>query len=140
MTDNSPKAVVLRYYDLYNDGTPDSYGSERFLDLFADDAVIDLPEAAGLPARRGGKETLRERIAGAAAMFRNRHMAVTELVAEDERVVARTTWAASAAADSPGLPAGTRVRGEIVEFMTVRNGRIEEYSFVMGQPLAADGV
>ena len=96
MTDNSPKAVVLRYYDLYNDGTPDSYGSERFLDLFADDAVIDLPEAAGLPARRGGKETLRERIDGAAAMFRNRHMAATELVAEDERVVARTTWAALA--------------------------------------------
>lgn len=39
MTDNSPKAVVLRHVELYNDGTPESYGSDRFLELLAEDAV-----------------------------------------------------------------------------------------------------
>ncbi|MBK7126955.1 MAG: hypothetical protein IPH65_13710 [Dehalococcoidia bacterium] len=54
MTDNSPKAVVLRFYDLYNDGTPDSYGSERFLDLFAMKRQSNMPRRHRRPARRGG--------------------------------------------------------------------------------------
>ena len=49
MTDNSPKAVVLRFYDLYNDGTPDSYGSERFLEVWSEAAVTNMPASAQAP-------------------------------------------------------------------------------------------
>ncbi len=49
MTDNSPRAVYLRMLDAYNDGTPDSYGSDKFLDHFADDAVIELPAMVAPP-------------------------------------------------------------------------------------------
>ena len=77
-------------------------------------------------------------LAGAAAVFRNRETVVHEVVADGDRVVARTTWAATAAADSPGMPAGTRVCCEIAEFFTVKDGLIRDYSFVAGPTLPAD--
>ena len=52
MTDNTPKAVYLRMLDAYNDGTPESYGSARFLDHFSDDAIFELSAMVGVPARR----------------------------------------------------------------------------------------
>ena len=43
MTDNSPKAVVLRSIELYNDHPPEVYlDVEKFLSLLSDDCVQEL--------------------------------------------------------------------------------------------------
>ena len=137
MTDNSPKAVVRRMIDLYNDGTPETYGSDRFLELFSDDAVIELPATAVGPARRGGKEVFREGLAEAAHIFRNRHTVVQEIVADGDRVVARNAWTTIAAVDTPDWKAGSTIRCDYVDFCTVRNGLVVEYTFVGGPLLPA---
>jgi hypothetical protein len=36
---STPQDVVLRHIELYNDGTPEIYGTERFLEVWADDAA-----------------------------------------------------------------------------------------------------
>ncbi|MCC6268434.1 MAG: nuclear transport factor 2 family protein [Dehalococcoidia bacterium] len=138
MTDNSPRAVYLRMLDAYNDGTPDSYGSDKFLDHFADDAVIELPAMVGVAARRGGQQVFRDALPGANEAFRNRHSVPLEVVAEGDRVIARIHFTATAAIDTPDWKAGTTIHNDYVDFATVRGGKIVDYSAVIG-PLLPDG-
>ena len=135
MTDNSPKAVYLRMLDAYNDGTPDSYGSDRFLDYFSEDTVIELPDMVGAPAERGGKEVFRNRLPGANEAFRNRHSVLSELVVEGDRVVARLHFTATAAIDTPDWKAGATIHNHYVDFCTIREGKIVEYTAVIGPML-----
>ncbi|MBK7126956.1 MAG: nuclear transport factor 2 family protein [Dehalococcoidia bacterium] len=138
MTDNSPRAVYLRMLDAYNDGTPDSYGSDKFLDHFADDAVIELPAMVGVAARQGGQQVFRDALPGANEAFRNRHSVPLEVVAEGDRVIARIHFTATAAIDTPDWKAGTTIHNDYVDFATVRGGKIVDYSAVIG-PLLPDG-
>ena len=138
MTDNSPKAVYLRMLDAYNDGTPESYGSARFLDHFADDAVIEFPSMAGVPARRGGKEVFLDGLAGANAACRNRRSAPLEVVASGERVSARLHYTATAAIDTPDWKAGTVIHNDYVDFCTIRDGKIVDYTAVIGPMLPGE--
>ncbi len=124
MADNSPKAVVLKMIELYNDGTPESYGSDRFLEMFADDCIIDFPASPAGPARRGGKEVFREGLAAVAPIWRNRHTTTKEVVVDGDRVVARNTLTATVAVEMEGFPAGSTLRNDYVDFCTVREGLI----------------
>ncbi|MCA9830480.1 MAG: nuclear transport factor 2 family protein [Dehalococcoidia bacterium] len=126
----SLEAVVRRMIQLYSDGTPEEYGSDRFLELFADDAVIYLPPAPGFAAQRGGKEAFRAASAKGSALFRNRKTRIHEIVVQGERVVARNTWTATLVVDAIGMQAGTVVRFDYVDFCTVRDGLIVEYTNV----------
>jgi len=125
--------------DLYNDGTPDSYSSDRFLEMFADDAVIEFPAMDGVPARRGGKEVFREALAAVGPVWRNRHTTVQEIVAEGDRVISRNSLTMSVAVDMPGFPAGSNLRNDYVDFCTVRDGLIVEYTAGIGPILLQEG-
>jgi len=138
MTDNSPKAVYLRMLDAYNDGTPDSYGSDKFLELFADGAVIEFPAMVGSPAQKGGKEVFRNALEGANAAFRNRHSVLQELVVGGGRVIARNQWTSTAAMEGPDYKAGATIHNDYVDFCTVREGLIVEYTAVMGPMLPGE--
>lgn len=138
MTDNSPRAVYLRMLDAYNDGTPETYGSEKFLDHFSDDAVIEFPAMVGAPPQRGGKELFRNGLVGANAAFRNRHSVLRELVTDRDRVIARLHYTATAAIDTPDWKAGSTIHNDYVDFCTVRDGAITEYTAVFG-PMLPEG-
>lgn len=135
MTDNSPKAVYMRMIDAYNDGTPDSYGSDRFLDFFSEDAVIEFPAMAGSPPQRGGKEVFRGALAGANGAFRNRHSVLQEVAVDGDRVIGRLHYTAGAAIDTPDWKAGTTIHNDYVDFCTVRDAAITEYTAVIGPML-----
>lgn len=138
MTDNSPKAVYLRMLDAYNDGTPESYGSLKFLDHFADDAVIEFPAMVGQPAARGGKELFSDGIAALGDAWRNRHTVLQEVLVEGDRVVGRLHWTTTTAVETPDGPAGTVLHSDYVDFCTVRGGKIVGYTMVTG-PILAGG-
>jgi len=138
MIDNTPKAVYLLMLDAYNDGTPESYGSLKFLDYFADDAVIEFPAMAAQPAQRGAKEIFRDAVAGASVAFRNRHSVPLEVVVDGARVIARLHYTATAAIDTPDWRAGATIHNDYADFCTVRDGKIVDYTAVIGPMLAAE--
>ena len=140
MTDSTPAEVVSGMNELYNDGSPDYYGSDRFLEMFAEDVACEFLASADSPARRVvGREPFREVSAGAASMFRNRHNTVDVTLAAGDKVVTRYTWSATAAADMPGIPAGATVRADGADFHTVKDGPIVAYTNLMGPTLVDDG-
>lgn len=138
MTDTSPEAVYLRMLDAWNDGTPETYGSTRFLDYYADDAVIEMTAMVGTPPQRGGKEVYRDGVTGGSAVFRNRHSDLLELLVVGERVAARLHWTATAAIDTPDFSAGATLHMDYTEFCTIRGGLITGTTAVMG-PMVPEG-
>lgn len=47
MTTLDPLALVQRFFELYDDGTPESYGSDRFMSLWAEDVVVEYAASTG---------------------------------------------------------------------------------------------
>jgi len=139
MTDNSPKAVVLRSFELYNDHSPDVYiDVEKFLESFADDYATEFAATPRSPARRlAGKQANRETIAAISTWLRDSHTEVHEAVAEGDRVAVRHTWTGVVTRDVPGFTAGTKLRADGSDFYTVRDGLIVEVVDVMGPILPA---
>lgn len=138
MTDISPKAVVLRSIELYNDHPPEVYVTEDFLELYADDYVCEFAATTRSPARRlAGKQANRENIAAISKWLRNSRTELHEVLAEGDRVVIRHTWTGVVTHDFPGFAAGTKVRADGADFYTVKDGLIVEVVDVMGPVLPA---
>lgn len=134
----APASVYLRMLEAWNDGTPESYGSARFLDYYTDDAVIEMSAMVGAPARKGGKEVLGEGVAAGSMVFRNRHSELRELLVDGERLAARLRWTATAAIDGPDFRAGSTLQMDYAEFCTVRGDRIIASTSIMGAIAPAD--
>ncbi|KAA0241356.1 MAG: nuclear transport factor 2 family protein [Dehalococcoidia bacterium] len=141
MTNPSPESVVRRHIELYSDGTPDSYGSDRFLSVWAEDCVQEFLPSAQFPqgAVFRGKESIRPNLAGVSRAFRNRRLDVHDLIATGERVAVRHTWSAVAAVDLPSCPAGETMRLECADFYTVKDGLITHMVEIVGPPLSPNG-
>ncbi|KAA0241353.1 MAG: nuclear transport factor 2 family protein [Dehalococcoidia bacterium] len=88
MTDNSPESVVRRYLQLYYDGTPDSYGSDRFFSVWAEDCVQEFLPSAQFPAGTVllGKDAARSNLSSVSRAFRNRRLDVHDVIAAGDRV------------------------------------------------------
>lgn len=141
MTNNSPQDVVLRHIELYNDGTPEIYGTERFLEVWADDAVQEFMPSAQFPNGMVyvGNAQIRENHAQVARLWRNRRLDVHDVIASGDRVVVRYTWSAVAAAGLPKVPAGQTLRLECADFFTVNGGLITRMVEIVGPPLLGAG-
>jgi ketosteroid isomerase-like protein len=141
MTDTSPKAVVLRSIELYNDHPPEVYlDVEKFLLLWSDDCVQEFAATAQTPARRVvGKQPTRDTVAGLSTWLRDSQEDVHEAVEEGARVAVRYTWTGIVTRDVPGCSAGTKLRADGTGFYTVRDGLIVEMVDVMGPILPAGG-
>jgi len=128
LTDNSPKAVVLRHIELYSDGTPDSYGSDRWLDVWAEDSAQEFLPSAQFPKgmRFEGKAAIRENLREVSATWRDRRQVVHDIIAEGDRVALLSTWSAFPATDLGPIKAGTRMRLECTDFFRVKDGLIAE--------------
>ena len=124
------EAIARRYLELYNDGTPEFYGTDRFTDLFAEDVDYRLLPTPQRP--RGfsvaSREAVRDGIKTVQRMLVHRRTHLHEIVADGDRAVMRYLWEAEVGVDDhPAGPRGTTVRGEAADFITVRDGEIVRF-------------
>lgn len=117
--------LVRRYVELYNDGTPDSYGSDAFLEVYAEDVDwVEAPTSMTPQGRSGNRDALREAVESGQRLFRNRRQIIDELVEEGDRVVWLGTWSASIAVDGLPAPVGAKLVLPVAMLMVARNGLI----------------
>ena len=125
MTDNSTREIALRWVELYNDGTPEFYGSDRFLELFHEDVDWqEMPHQYGPEGNSGSRSALREAVRAAQAMFVDRRVELHDILAVGNQTAMRYTWEATVAADGLLVPKGTRLRSAVAQFLTLRDGKI----------------
>jgi len=119
---------------MYNDVEPGTYGSNRFLELYADDVRWREAPSTLLPqGRSGGLDALREAVAFGASVFVDRRVELNELAADHDRAAMRCTWSATTIVDlgPDAPPPGTRVAVELASFMRVADGKIVEITEIL---------
>ena len=139
MTDNSPKAIVLRMLD---QAMLDMlHGTAEFLDSFADSAVWEYAPTAGAPQwrRLQGKEARRAAYHRVYDQATDTTMTIHEVVAEGGSVAVAYAFGVTFATDRPGLPGGTRALAECVNMFQVRDGLIVSEKQYTGLTLLDDG-
>ena len=139
MTDNSPKAIVLRMLDQAMLDT--LHGTAKFLDSFTDSAVWEYAPTAGAPQwrRLQGKEARRAAYHRVYDQAIDTTTTVHEVVAEGGSVAVAYTFGVSFAADRPGLPAGVHGLFECVNLFAVSDGLIVSEKQYTGPMLAEGG-
>ncbi len=123
MTDNSPKAIVLRANELF-DGT--DAGTDRFLEMFAESAVWEFAPTTESPQWRRveGREAARALYYFVYRQRRDVSVTVHEVVAEGDTVALVGTMWNTLTVDARGFPAGSRLRFEYASIFKVRDGLI----------------
>lgn len=125
MTATTPKEVALRWGELYNDGTPEFYGSDRFLDLYTEDvAWHEMPSQFNPTGTSGNRAALREAVRFGQASFVDRRVDSLQVVSDGERAAMEYTWEATVGIDGLLVPRGTRLRAAVAQLITVRDGSI----------------
>lgn len=120
-------AVARQWIKLYNDGTPSYYGSDRFLDLYAEDCIwIEYPSKLFPAGRKGGVAEIRVALADAQSVLVDRHVVLHEITANRTRVAMRYTWSATVNGPLLDYPMGSRISYEVAAFFKIRDGRITE--------------
>jgi ketosteroid isomerase-like protein len=122
-------AVIYRWVELYNDGTPDAYGSERFLGLYAEDVDWrEMPSGMFPEGRSGNLNRLREALQWAMPLLRNRHVTLHEVIADPDgrRAAFRYHWTARLAVDLASWKVGATLDGEVSCFLEVEDGLITQ--------------
>ncbi|MCW5890938.1 MAG: nuclear transport factor 2 family protein [bacterium] len=117
--------LVRRWVELYNDGSPEAYGSDDFLRLYAADVDWKESPTSLTPEGRGGDlRTLREATAFGRSLFRNRRVAIDVIVEEGDRAVWTGAWSATIGVDGLPSPRGTVVEIAMAMLVEVCDGRI----------------
>ena len=122
--------VARRWIDLYNDVEPGTYGSDRFVELYAPDCRWRESPTPLTPEGRSSDNLVafREGLEWGASSFIDRSVVLHELVADGDRAAMRYTWSATVAVDlgPDGAPVGARPRVEAAAFLRVADGLIVE--------------
>jgi predicted ester cyclase len=129
--------VALRWIDLYNDVEPGTYGSGRFLDLYAPDCRWRESSSTFFPdGRSGDLAVLREALELNRSSLVDRNVLLHELVADGDRAAMRYAWSATTTVDlGPDLPPrGSRLRLEVAAFLRVADGKIVEIVELLSAP------
>ncbi len=124
---STPTAVEVarRWIDLYNDGTPEFYGSGRFLELYHDDVDwSEGPTRAYPEGRTGDLSAIRAALELGQRSMRNRHVELFELIGDGDRAAMHYRWQAVIAVEGFPFPRGSTARLDVAAFLTVRDGRI----------------
>jgi ketosteroid isomerase-like protein len=120
-------AIATRWVELYNDGTPTSYGSDRFLQLYAEDCVwTESPTKMYPQGRSGSLAQIRPALAAGQSVLVNRHVVLKEVVANGSVGAMHYAWSATTSGAVAGYPKGSRIALEVAAFFKVRQGRIIE--------------
>ena len=120
--------VVKRWVELYNDGTPETYGSDRFLELYAPNANwVEMPTPMHPSGRSGNAETIRELLKQNQKLFRNRRVELNEVIEEGNIAAWTAIWSATVAVDAPDsipVKAGSRIQIRMAAVTEVADGLI----------------
>jgi ketosteroid isomerase-like protein len=120
--------IVKRWVELYSDGTPDTYGSDRFLELYAPNANwMEMPSPMHPSGRTGDAETIRKDLKQNSRMFRNRRVELKEIIEEGNIAAWTAIWSASVAVDAPDsnpVKAGSRIQIRLAVITEVVDGLI----------------
>lgn len=124
---NEAEGIAQQWMELYSDGTPTFYGSDRFLELYADDCTWSESLSRMFPeGRKGGLEQIRKELAGAQSVLVDRHVVLHEVVANGSFAAMRYSWSAIANEEVEGYTKGSRIAFEAAAFFKVHQGRIIE--------------
>ncbi|MGE3073642.1 MAG: nuclear transport factor 2 family protein [Dehalococcoidia bacterium] len=130
ITTRTVAAEQLRRYLAAVPGAP---SWDSFMEIWAPDVRWEMPASPGAPGRRGSdREGLEQEVLGVFQLFRDQGMVAFEELVDGDRVAVRSRWWATVNVDLPGMPAGTKVWNDFVDFFTVRDGRIARYTAVGG--------
>jgi len=125
MSELTAEQLARRWIELYNDGTPDSYGSDRFLELYAEDVDWrEMPSARYPEGRSGDLAFARAAVTANQGALRNRRVQLHEVLADGDCAAMRYAWEATVAADGLPWPRGAVYRAELAAFFIVTNGKI----------------
>ena len=128
MAESQARDIALKFIELYNVGTLDYYGSDRFTELYAEDVEwIEMPTRRFPAGRTGGLEMLREAVKGGQASLRNRRATLRQVVGEGDLAAMTYSWQATVISDVfgvLGLSPGDTMRLEVAQLIEVANGRI----------------
>ena len=96
--------VVKQWVELYNDGTPEYYGSDRFLELYAANANwMEMPSVMNPSGRKGDAEVIRETLNYSREIFCNRHVELEEIIEQGNIAAWAAIWSATFAVDMDRL-------------------------------------
>lgn len=124
MADN--KTLVRRLVD-----EAQSNGNFAVIDELLAEDFVDHTPLPGVPPTRDGIRMLFGYLRSA---FPDLHVRIDEQVAEGEKVVTRKTFIGTHGGEFLGVPATSRpVSFEVIDIMTVRDGRIAEHRVVFDQ-------
>lgn len=128
---------VRRWAALYNDGSPDEYGSDAFLQLYADDVDwVESPTVVTPEGRSGDLRALREAVGFGRSLFRHRRIAIYEMVEEGNRAIWIGTWSATIAVEGLAAPIGARIEVRQAMLIEIRDGRIVRQRDILAAPIA----
>lgn len=131
------EALVYRWVELYNDGSPETYGSDQYLELYAPDCRwTESPTPLTPEGRRGNRAAIRAALEVGQVCFVDRHEELQELVVEGDRAAMWHTWSATVATDlgPDAPPLGARVTIDGATFLRVADGLIVEINEILSQP------
>ena len=119
MSTEANKALVRRTLEeFYNQGDP-TLADE----VFADDFVNHDPAAPQLVGREGRKQW----VATMAASFPGSRTTIDDLIAEDDKVVKRSTWRGTHQGEWNGIPAtGKQITVSSITIYRIAEGKIQE--------------
>ena len=117
--------TVKRFIRLYSDGTPETYGSDAFLEVFSPNVDWAVAPSNGHPAGlRGNREVLRKDLELNASYLRNRNIHLLEIVEQGNKVAWTGRYTAIVAREGLPLPKGSELAVELAVFSDVVNGLI----------------
>ena len=120
--------IVRRFVDVYSDGTPESYGTESFLDLFSADARCSVAPTSDQPrGESGGLEVLRDGLEKNGAVLRNRKIELLDIVEEGNNVAWTGIWSATIGVDGLPMQKGETVHVHMAAFTEVADGLIVKH-------------
>jgi ketosteroid isomerase-like protein len=127
--------LVARFIALYSDGTPDTYGSDRFIQLFHEDALCSVAPTPEKPAgEAGGIELLSRGVAANGAVLRNRSIELLDLLEDGNRAAWTGIWSATIGVEGVPLPKGHVLRVHMAAFTEARDGRIARHREYLTAP------
>jgi steroid delta-isomerase-like uncharacterized protein len=120
------KSLVRRLVDEAQVG-----GRLETVDELLAEQFVDHSPLPGLPPTREGVKML---FAGLRAAFPDLRIAISEQIAEDDRVATRKTFRGTHNGDFLGVPASGRpVEFEVIDILTFESGKITEHRVILDQ-------
>jgi len=114
--------AARRYAELYSDGTPDDYGSERFLELLAPDIDwVESPTQMHPEGQSGNREAIRKGVAQNRGFLRDRRIEIDEIIEQGDVAAWTGTYSATIAVDGLDVPRGSRIRVRMAVITEVRD-------------------